>query len=113
MKEESILNLNVPLILVGDIHGQFKDLLRIFEINGYPPTVNIHSQQLIFPLSHTYYVDNLIYGFYDECRLRYTLEIWNLLQAIFNCLPLYARINKNILYAWRNITRHCVMKFAS
>lgn len=54
-----------------------------------------------------------IYGFYDECRLRYTLEIWNLLQAIFNCLPLYARINKNILYAWRNITRHCVMKFAS
>lgn len=42
MKEESILNLNVPLILVGDIHGQFKDLLRIFEINGYPPTVNVN-----------------------------------------------------------------------
>lgn len=32
-----LLELEGPLQICGDIHGQFYDLLRIFEFSGYPP----------------------------------------------------------------------------
>ena len=35
--EPSMLEIKAPLCICGDIHGQFYDLLRIFEILGYPP----------------------------------------------------------------------------
>ena len=34
------LELKGPLHVCGDIHGQFYDLLRIFEYVGYPPNEN-------------------------------------------------------------------------
>ena len=36
-RQPPLLRLNPPLRVVGDIHGQYDDLLRIFEYNGYPP----------------------------------------------------------------------------
>ncbi|OHT14535.1 Serine/threonine-protein phosphatase PP1-2 [Tritrichomonas foetus] len=35
-KEPNILTINSPLIVVGDIHGQFIDLIRIIKENGLP-----------------------------------------------------------------------------
>lgn len=35
-----LLELEGPLKVCGDIHGQFYDLLRIFEYTGYPPNEN-------------------------------------------------------------------------
>jgi len=37
LKQPSLLRLRAPLRIVGDIHGQYEDLLRIFQYNGYPP----------------------------------------------------------------------------
>lgn len=35
-----MVELDTPLIIAGDIHGKYIDLLRIFEIGGFPPESN-------------------------------------------------------------------------
>lgn len=37
MEEDTLLNLKSPIKIVGDLHGQFFDLLRLLEFGGYPP----------------------------------------------------------------------------
>jgi serine/threonine-protein phosphatase PP1 catalytic subunit len=32
--------IEAPLKICGDTHGQFADLLRLFDANGYPPEAN-------------------------------------------------------------------------
>merc|ERR1719377_419275 len=38
LKEEpSLLNVPAPTKVVGDVHGQFSDLVRLLECGGHPP----------------------------------------------------------------------------
>lgn len=37
MQEGMLLELNAPVNIFGDIHGQYDDLLRHFDQLGYPP----------------------------------------------------------------------------
>merc|ERR1719235_2634484 len=97
MSQDMILDLEVPLKLCGDIHGQYHDLLRIFDHAGFPPKANYlflgdyvdrgkKSLETVF-LLFAYkikYPENFfllrgnhespsicrIYGFYDECKRR-------------------------------------------
>jgi serine/threonine-protein phosphatase PP1 catalytic subunit len=122
-KEESMLELEPPLYICGDIHGQFYDLLRLFEILKYPPEskflflgdyvdrgkrslecillllcLKIKYPSRIFLLrgNHESEDINRMYGFYDECKRRYTIKLWKNFIDSFNCLPIAAVIDDTI-----------------
>ena len=125
IKEQKMLvELEAPLHVCGDIHGQYYDLLRIFEHCGYPGDYNylflgdyvdrgkqsletvclLLCYKIKYPTKvtllrgyHESSVTNRIYGFYDECKRRYNVRIWRSFTDLFNFLPVAAIIDEKIL----------------
>jgi serine/threonine-protein phosphatase PPG1 len=40
MKESNVVHIRAPVTVVGDIHGQFFDMMEIFKIGGPCPDTN-------------------------------------------------------------------------
>ena len=125
IKEQKMLvELEAPLHVCGDIHGQYYDLLRIFEHCGYPGEYNylflgdyvdrgkqsletvclLMCYKIKYPEkvtllrgNHESSVTNRIYGFYDECKRRYNVRLWRSFTDLFNFLPVAAIIDEKIL----------------
>lgn len=122
--QPSLLELDGPIKVVGDIHGQYYDLLRVFEKGGYPPDSNYlflgdyvdrgkHSMETITLLccykvkypenffmlrgNHESAPINRMYGFYDDCKRRYNVKVWKLFTECFNYMPAAAVIGEKIL----------------
>ena len=69
-KEDTVMEIAPPIIICGDIHGQFYDLLRLFEIGGPLGEIN-HFRQYLFLGD---YVDRGMFGM--ECiLLLFTMKI--------------------------------------
>jgi len=123
MSQPVLLELEAPLKVCGDIHGQFTDLLRLFDTGRYPPESNylflgdyvdrgpqsieticlMLSYKIKYPENffllrgnHECASINRIYGFYDDCRMRYNVKLWKVFTDCFNCLPIAALIDEKI-----------------
>lgn len=40
LSQPALLELSAPVKIVGDVHGQYTDLIRLFEMCGFPPASN-------------------------------------------------------------------------
>ena len=121
--QPALLELEAPIQIVGDVHGQYIDLLRIFETCGFPPSANylflgdyvdrgknglevivlLLAYKVKYPENffllrgnHECASINRIYGFYDECKRRYNIKTWKKFQDVFNVLPLAAVVDEKI-----------------
>ncbi|KAI4184292.1 MAG: hypothetical protein L6R41_004842 [Letrouitia leprolyta] len=115
LSQPALLELSAPVKIVGDIHGQYTDLIRLFEMCGFPPNANflflgdyvdrgkqsletillLFCYKLKFPenffmLRGNHECANVtrVYGFYDECKRRCNIKIWKTFIDTFNCLPI-------------------------
>lgn len=123
LEQPILLELEAPCNIVGDIHGQYEDLLRHFDKCGWPPNSNylflgdyvdrgkrsleticimlafkIKYPNNMFLLrgNHECASINRIYGFYDECKRRYNIKLWKTFTDCFNCLPVAAIVESTI-----------------
>eukprot|EP00420_Gonyaulax_spinifera_P033874 CAMPEP_0197870862 /NCGR_PEP_ID=MMETSP1439-20131203/1417_1 /TAXON_ID=66791 /ORGANISM="Gonyaulax spinifera, Strain CCMP409" /LENGTH=303 /DNA_ID=CAMNT_0043489765 /DNA_START=70 /DNA_END=981 /DNA_ORIENTATION=+ len=122
--QSALLELEAPLKICGDVHGQYHDLLRLLECGGFPPESNylflgdyvdrgkqsLETIVLLFAYKAKY-PENFfllrgnhecasitrIYGFYDECKRRYNIKLWKQFCDVFNCLPVCGLIDEKII----------------
>lgn len=117
LSQPALLELDAPVKIVGDVHGQYTDLIRMFEMCGFPPSANflflgdyvdrgkqsletillLLCYKLKFPenfflLRGNHECANVtrVYGFYDECKRRCNVKIWKTFIDCFNTLPIAA-----------------------
>jgi serine/threonine-protein phosphatase PP1 catalytic subunit len=117
LSQPALLELAPPVKIVGDVHGQYTDLIRMFEMCGFPPNANflflgdyvdrgkqsletillLLCYKLKFPenfflLRGNHECANVtrVYGFYDECKRRCNIKIWKTFVDTFNTLPIAA-----------------------
>eukprot|EP01061_Rhynchopus_euleeides_P017239 TRINITY_DN286_c1_g2_i1.p1 TRINITY_DN286_c1_g2~~TRINITY_DN286_c1_g2_i1.p1 ORF type:complete len:305 (+),score=129.99 TRINITY_DN286_c1_g2_i1:146-1060(+) len=123
MSQSPLLELEAPLKVCGDVHGQYYDLLRLFDHGGFPPDANyiflgdyvdrgknsletaclLLAYKIKFPENffllrgnHECASINRIYGFYDDCKRRYNIKLWKAFTDTFNCFPVAAVIDEKI-----------------
>ncbi|CAO1636756.1 unnamed protein product [Parajaminaea phylloscopi] len=123
LSQPTLIELSPPVKIVGDTHGQYQDLIRLFEMCGFPPSANylflgdyvdrgkqsletillllcykIKYPENFFLLRGNHECANVtrVYGFYDECKRRVNIKIWKTFIDVFNTLPIAAVVASKI-----------------
>lgn len=119
--EENVIHVQSPLSVCGDVHGDFSNVLEIFDIFGKPPDgrylflgdyvdrgdksvetvmlllcykVKYPNDVFLIRGNHETIRPTITFGFYTEILTRYgDFSIWKSFMEVFKCLPLAAVID--------------------
>ena len=122
-REPNIIEIDAPVIVVGDIHGQFYDMLNFMDLLGSPEDNKFvflgdyvdrgdFSTEVVFYLFalKICYPQNikLLRGNHEsrlmceymtfllECHSKYNIRIYDEFMSCFDCLPLCALVKQNV-----------------
>uniref|UniRef100_A0A8R1U106 Serine/threonine-protein phosphatase n=3 Tax=Onchocerca TaxID=6281 RepID=A0A8R1U106_ONCVO len=133
MEDGTLVEVEVPIKVVGDIHGQYEDMHKLFGVIGKVPDVKMiflgdyvdrgpqSIETIIYLLclkvkyrdriyllrgNHETPAVNRIYGFYNECALKYNVGLWWDFQSFFNRMPMAGLISKRVLCMHGGLSPH-------
>ncbi|KAL4466328.1 hypothetical protein ABPG72_020177 [Tetrahymena utriculariae] len=122
--EPNLIVLQDPLTVVGDIHGQFYDLLKILEVGGSPENTKylflgdfvdrgsfsievlilLYSIKINFPETIYFLRGNhecrqmtTFFNFRDECKYKFDQELYEIVMDSFDLMPLSCIVNGKFL----------------
>jgi len=123
-EESNVQSVQAPVTIVGDIHGQWHDLVELFCIGGRVPETNylflgdyvdrgyysVETVTLVTALkvryphrihmirgNHESRQITQVYGFFDECLTKYgSPNVWKYFTDVFDYLPLTCVVENSI-----------------